>query len=28
MRGREHVRNFYAQDTTQLFLQKIQELAS
>jgi glycosyltransferase involved in cell wall biosynthesis len=28
MRGREHVRNFYAQDTTQVFLQRINELAS
>jgi len=28
MRGREHVRNFYAQDTTQAFLDKINELAS
>jgi glycosyltransferase involved in cell wall biosynthesis len=28
MRGREHVRNFYSQDTTQVFLQRINELTS
>jgi glycosyltransferase involved in cell wall biosynthesis len=27
-RGREHARNFYAQDTTQEFLERINELAS
>ena len=28
MRGREHVRKFYSQDTTQVFLQRINELTS